>query len=179
MGAPAGASTFARMGLQDLVAENSLIVVGEVVSSRSYWNGPRTIILTDVQVSVSEILKGKLGEPEITVTLPGGTVDGETVAVIGGAELTPGSSYVLFLRQGDLPGARGVRVIREHSQGVFEIQLAKDGLHAISQATRLSLIPDGLGNTVALGGAQGMPFQSMRQSVRDLAERGARKEVKP
>jgi hypothetical protein len=179
VGAPAGASTFARVGLDDLVAANGLIVVGEVLSTRSYWNDPGTLILTEVQVAVSEILEGRLGEPEITVTLPGGTVRGETVAVVGGAELIPGSSYVLFLSKGDLPGAGGVRVVREHSQGVFEIQLGKEGLRAISQAARLALVPDGLGNAVALGGAQGMPFQAMRQSVRDLVERGARKEVKP
>lgn len=177
--APAGASTFVRVGLDYLVAQNGLIVVGEVLSTRSYWNDPGTLILTDVQISVSEVLKGRLADHEITVTIPGGTVGHDTIAVVGGAELVQGSSYVLFLQKGNLPGASGVRVVRDHSQGIFEIQLGKDGLRAISQAARMGLVPDAFGNATVPGGAPGMPFQAMRQSVRDLVERGAgRKEVK-
>jgi hypothetical protein len=178
IGAPAGASTFARVGLDYLVAENGMIVVGEVLGTRSYWNDPGTLILTEVQVSVSEVLKGRVAGHEITVTLPGGTVGDETVAVIGGAELIPGKSYVLFLQKGDLPGAGGVYVVRDHSQGVFDVQMGKDGLRAVSQATHMELVSDGFGNVTAPGGAPGMPFQSMRRSIRELAARGAgRKEV--
>jgi hypothetical protein len=177
IGTPAGASTFARVDLDDLVAENGLIVVGEVLSTRSYWNDPGTLILTDVQVAVSEVLKGKLADHEITVTLPGGTVGDDTISVIGGAELIPGNAYVLFLQKGDLPGASGALVVRDHSQGVFEIRMDKDGLRAVSQAVRLNLVPDALGRALPPGGAQGMPFQAVRQSILDLAPRGGRREV--
>lgn len=176
----ASASTFARVGLDYLAAQNSLIVVGEALSARSYWNDPGTLILTDVQVSVSEVLKGKLAEPEITVTLPGGKVGDDTVAVLGGAELVPGNFYVLFLRKGDLPGAQGVLVVREHSQGVFELQLGKDDLQAVSQAVRMNLIPDAFGNATTPGGGPGMPLEVMRQSIRTQVERtAAPKEEKP
>lgn len=179
VGAPASASTFVRVGLDYLVTGNGLVVVGEVSSTRSYWNDPGTLILTDVQVSVSEVLKGRLKDHEITVTLPGGTVGDDTIAVLGGAELIPGNSYVLFLEKGDLPGASGVHVVRDHSQGVFELRLDKNGLRAVSQAARMSLVPDALGNATVPGGAPGQPFQAMRQSIRDLVERRAdRKEVK-
>jgi hypothetical protein len=169
--APAGASTFVRVGLDYLVAQNGLIVAGEVLSARSYWNDPGTLILTDVQVSVSEVLKGRLEDPEITVTIPGGTVGDDTIAVLGGAELIPGHPYVLFLQKGDLPGASGVHMVRDHSQGIFEIKLGKDGLRAVSQAVRMELIPDAFGNKTAPGGGPGLPFQALRQSVRDLVVR--------
>lgn len=178
LGAPAGASTFVRVGLDYLVAENGLVVVGEVLSTRSYWNDPGTLILTDVQISVSEVLKGRWADHEITVTIPGGTVGDDTIAVLGGAELMQGNSYVLFLQKGNLPGASGVRTVRDHSQGVYEIRLGKDGLRAISQAVRMELVPDAFGNAAAPGGAPGMPLQALRQSVRDLVERSGRKEVK-
>ena len=178
-GAPASASTFARVGLDYLVAENGLIVVGEVLSTRSYWNEPGTFILTDVQVSVSEVLRGRLGDHEITVTLPGGTVGDESVAVIGGAELILGKSYVLFLQKGDLPGASGVYVVRDHSQGIFDIRMGKDGLRAVSQAVHKELVPDAFGNATAPGEGPGMPFQAMRQAIRDLVKQGVgHKEVK-
>jgi len=170
--APAGASTFLRVGLDYLVAQNGLIVVGDALSTSSYWNEPGTLILTDVRFSVSEVLRGKLADREITVTLPGGTVDGETIAVIGGAEMIPGNSYVLFLQQGNLPGVRGVRVVRDYAQGIFEIHPDREGARAVSQAVRMKLIPDAFGNATAPGGVQGLPLQGLRQSVHDLVERG-------
>jgi hypothetical protein len=175
-GTPAAASTFAPVSLDYLVAENGLVVVGEVLSARSYWNEPGTIILTDVKVAVSEVLKGKLEDPEITVTIPGGTVGDDSIALIGGAELLPGRSYVLFLRNGALPGAGGLSIVRDHSQGVFEIQMGREGLHVLSQAVRMQVVPDVLGNAKA-GGAPGMPFQVLRQSVRELADRDGHREV--
>lgn len=179
-GAQAGASTFARVGLDYLVAENSMIVVGEVLSTRSYWNEPGTLILTDAQVVVSETLKGRVESHEITVTLPGGTVGDDTVAVIGAAELTPGKAYILFLQKGELPGASGVLIVRDHSQGIFDIQTGKDGLRAVSQAVRMNLVADARGNEKAPGGFAGMPFQEIRQAIRNLVKLGVgRKEVRP
>ncbi|HEV7670143.1 MAG TPA: hypothetical protein VGS22_16620 [Thermoanaerobaculia bacterium] len=178
-GMPAGASTFGRVGLDYLVAENDLIVLGEVLSARSYWNGPGTLILTDVQVSVSETLKGKT-EQEITVTLPGGTVGDDRVAVLGGAELIPGNSYVLFLRQGELPGVKDVRVVRDHSQGVFELQLGKNGLRVVSQAARLNIVPDAFAQATTSDEGPGLQLRALRQSILDLVARGTgSKEVKP
>jgi hypothetical protein len=176
---PADASSFARVGLDYLVSQNGLVVQGEVLSTRSYWNDPGTLILTDVQISVTEVLKGRWSNPEITVTIPGGTVGDDTIAVLGGAELKPGKPYVLFLQRGELPGIRGVYVVPDHSQGVFEIQSRQGGPRAVSQAVRLALVPDAFGNAETPGGAPGMPLQAMRRSVRELVERGGRREVKP
>lgn len=177
-GVPAGASSFARVGLDYLVAQNGLVVEGKVLSTRSYWNDPGTLILTDVEISVTDVLKGRWRHQEITVTIPGGTVGDDTIAVMGGAELVRGKSYVLFLQKGELPGARGVYVVRDHSQGVFEIQSGQDGPRAVSQAARLALLPDAFGKVGTPGGAPGLPLQALHQTVRDLAERAGRKEVK-
>lgn len=176
---PASGSTFVRVDLDYLVAENSTIVIGEAVEAHSYWNEPGTLILTDVRVVVSEVLKGKLDQPEVTVTLPGGKVGDVASVVVGGAELIPGKSYVLFLRQGSLPGAAGVRTVSDHSQGVFEVRKTRDGLRAVSQAARMGLVPDFQGKAQPPGGAEGMPFNAVVQSVRELvAQRSGRREVK-
>lgn len=174
-GVPASASTFARIGLDHLVAGNGLIVVGEVVGARSYWNESRTFILTDVRFAVSEILKGSTATREITVTLPGGKVDDLTSVVVGAADLSPGNWYVLFLRQGDLLGARDVLYVRDHSQGVFHLEIAGDGVRAVSQARRHELLPDLAGIRQPVGGAEGMPVIRLIESVRELAGR----EVQP
>ena len=173
-GAPADASTFARIGLDHLVAGNGLIVVGEVVGARSYWNDARTFILTDVRIATKDVLKGNPRTRDLTVTILGGTVDDLTTLIIGGAELTPGKSYVLFLDEDNLPGAKAVPTVREHSQGVFEIVRARDGMRAISQAKGHRLVPDALGFVDPAGGEEGFLLDTMIQSIRKMADRPSR-----
>jgi hypothetical protein len=177
---PVGASTFARVGIDYLVAENETVVVGEVLAGRSYWNEAGTFILTDVRMAVSEVLKGSIETREITVTVPGGRV-GDLISVIdGGAELMPGKWYVLFLDRVDMMGVRGALAVHDHCQGAFDVEMARDGLRAVSQARRHGLRPDTAGDAAPVGGAEGMPFTALIQKVRELAgqERDSRREVK-
>ena len=175
---PASASRFVRVDMDHLVAGSETVVVGEVLEAHSYWTASGTFILTDAKVAVSEVLKGNLNLREITVTLPGGSVGELSTVVVGGAELQPGTSYVLFLRRGNLPGAAGVHMVRDHSQGVFELVAGKDGPRAVSQARAHGLVPDAFGAVEAPGGAEGLSLKVMKQTVRKLAARGGRKEVK-
>jgi hypothetical protein len=177
--APASATTLIRQGLDELVANNGTIVVGEVLDTYSYWNMEGTFILTDVRVAVQEVLKGDPETRELTVTVMGGSVGDLTTLIVGGAELVPQKPYVLFLDPGDLPGAEGVRTVRYHSQGVFEIEMSRDGLRAISQASRQPLAPDARGMVEAPGGLEGIPLVDMMRSVRALADhpQGLRREV--
>ena len=176
---PASASTFIRQSLDDLVADNATIVVGEVVDLNSYWNDESTFILTDVRFEATEVLKGDRRETDLAITVLGGSVGDLTTVIVGGAELVPGKSYLLFLDQDDLPGVLGVRTVREHSQGVFDIVRARDGMRAISQANRHPLYPDALGFVDPPGGAKGFLLDHMLRSIREnVNARGARQEVK-
>ena len=178
--APADATTLIRQSLDHLVADNATIILGEVLDTTSYWNAEGTFILTDVRIVPLEVLKGNASNRELTVTIMGGTVLDLTTLILGGTELIPGKAYVLFLNQEDLPGAKGVRTVRDHCQGVFDLVLAKDGVRAVSQANRHPLVPDENGYVEPPGGAQGIPLEAMRQSIRELARnpQGARREVK-
>ncbi len=169
--APAGATTLMRAGLEKLVAENATIVVGDVVESRSYWNADATFIMTDVQFAVSEVVKGRPQNREITVTLMGGQVGDLTTLIIGGPELIPGRAYVLFLNEENLPGVQNALTVRDLVQGTFDLVLAKDGVRAVSQANSHPLLPDAKGYAVAPGGGEGMPLTTLIQSIREQAER--------
>ncbi|HYN23348.1 MAG TPA: hypothetical protein VE078_20500 [Thermoanaerobaculia bacterium] len=174
--APAGATTLIRESLDELVAGNRAIVVGEVVDASSYWNEDHTFILTDVRIATYESLKGDAGQ-EFTVTLMGGHVGDLTTLIVAGAELIPGRSYLLFLNEENLPGKRALTV-RDHVQGAFDIKMGRDGLRAVSQAGRHPLVPDRQGYTEAPGGVEGMPLNAMRQSIREAVDRQrARQEV--
>lgn len=172
------ASSFGRVGLDYLVSENDLVVAGEAVEAHSYWNEPGTLILTEVRLVVSEVLKGALDENEIFVTVPGGTVANRTNLVVGGADLEPGHSYVLFLRTADLPGAPGVRTVSDHCQGVFVIEPGEDGPRAVSQSVGRELASDAEGVSAPVGGSEGLPLDLIRRSVRELAAHDGRPEAK-
>jgi hypothetical protein len=169
--APAGATTLIRAGLEDLTAINETIVVGEVLSAESRWNDEGTFILTDVRIAALEVLKGRVGERELAVTLMGGSVGDLTTLIVGGADLVPGGSYVLFLSRADLPGAPRALTVRDHSQGAFDVLLRDGTLRAVSQANRLPLLPDVFGESGPPGGAQGLVLEEMVESVRELAGR--------
>ncbi len=176
--APAGATTLVRAGLEDLTATNETIVVGEVLSAHSYWNDEGTFILTELRVAPVEVLKGRVSGRELAVTLMGGTVDDLTTLIVGGARLVPGGSYVLFLDRTDLPGAPRALTVRDHGQGAFDVVLRDGVLRAVSQASRLALLPDVFGEAGAPGGAEGLVFEEMVESIRELAGRrgGPRRE---
>lgn len=177
--APASATTLIRESLDGLVAGNRAIVVGEVVDASSYWNEDHSFILTDVRVAVHEAIKGNVKDREITVTIMGGRVGEITTLIVGGPELIPGNSYVLFLNEENLPGAERALTVRDLCQGTFDVSIGRGGLRAISQANRQPLLPDARGSFEAEGGAEGFPMSSMIQSIRDMVGRdSARREVK-
>jgi hypothetical protein len=178
--APASATTLIRESLDQLVAGNATVILGEVVDVSSHWNDDGTFILSDVHIAPQEVFKGEVSERELTITIMGGTVGDLTKLIVGGAELIPGKAYVLFLNEADLPGANSVRTVRDHVQGAFDIVLAKDGVRAVSQANRHPLLPDAKGLVEPPGGAKGIPLDTLRQSIRDLVKnpQGTRREVK-
>lgn len=173
--APASATSLVRASLDELVAGNGAVVLGEVLDTYSYWNAERTFILTDVRFKATEVLKGNPLDRDLTITMMGGTVGETTTLIIGTAELVPGNSYVLFLNDEDLPGAKGVRTVRDHAQGAFNVVMAGRGLRAVSQANRHPLVPDKSGYFDAAGGPEGYPLGAMMQSVRESAGRDGRR----
>jgi hypothetical protein len=174
MAAPAGATTLQRTSLERLTARSGTIVIGEVVDARAYWNAGKTFILTDVRIAPSHVLKGAAEGRELTVTLMGGTVEGRTALVLCGPKLAVGQSYVLFLNEGNLPGAQGVPTVRALCQGVFDVVKAQGGsLKAVSQAQGQPLVPDAAGLAEAPGGAEGLPLPAMIRSIEDAVAREA------
>lgn len=171
--APASATTLRRASLDELVAGNGTIVVGEVVGARSYWNAAKNFILTDVRFEVSDVLKGEPKGKEITITIMGGRVGDKTTLIIGGPQLIPGNSYVLFLNEENLPGVQGATTVRDLVQGAFDLKIGREGLRAVSQANGHPLVPDNLGYIDAAGGVDGVPLVAMMRSIREIASKPA------
>lgn len=176
--APASATSLVRVGLDELVADNGTIVMGHVLDAVTRWNDDHTFMLTDVRVAVEETVKGRVKSEILTLTLMGGRIGDMTTLIIGGAQLVPGNSYVLFLNREELPGARALTV-RDHVQGVFDIVPGRTGPRAVSQAIHHPLVPNFVGNVEPPGGKEGLVLEEMIQSIRVIEQRLAgRREVK-
>jgi hypothetical protein len=167
----ASATTLIRMGLDELVAQNALVVQGRVVDVHSYWNAEGTFVLTDVTLAVDRVLKGSLaeGQEDVTITVMGGTVGEKTVLIVGGPELQDEASYVLFLNTEELPGAPAAVTVRDLCQGTFDVIGTPAGPRAVSQATRHPLLPDARGTADAPGGTLGIELEALVGQVRNLA----------
>ena len=158
--APSGASTFIRQGLDRLAADNELILHGRVQEIRSYWDQDHSFIFTDVRVHPSQLLKGTAAG-DVTFTLMGGTVGGITTLIVDGADLVPGSDYVLFLSRVELPGGERRLTVRDFAQGAFDLEHGR----AFSQALGHPLLPDGEGRSEAPGGLDGLPLDELVRQV--------------
>ena len=177
--APANATTMIRQSLDDLTGSSSRIVVGDVLETHSYWNQDGTHILTDVRFVASEVLKGDLGDLDFTITLPGGWVGDQGIVFVGGAELIQGRSYLLFLNETRMPGGARALTVRDFVQGAFDLGRGPGGTRAVSQAVRHPLLSDRAGQVEPPGGREGMPYEALVGSIREIVERqgGSRREV--
>ena len=166
---PAGATTLIRQGLDQLTAGNEAVVYGRVLDIHSYWSSDHDMIMTDVRVRASQVLKGDRAAREISFTLLGGTVGDITTLVIGGPDLVPGSDYILFLNRERLHGERTVLTVRDLVQGAFEIADLGAGRRVYSQALAHGLLPDAQGLSDPPGGAEGLAVDEMLTQIRRLA----------
>jgi len=164
--APSAATSLIRQGLDQLTLQNELVLRATVLDIHSYWNTGHTLILTDVHTRPGLVLKGAAAG-DVTFTVMGGTVGEVTTLIVGGADLAPGSEYVMFLAHADLPGAAHRLTIRDHAQGVFEIVHGR----AFSQALADPLLPDAQGETAVPGGEQGLALDDLVHQVHAQSNR--------
>lgn len=101
--APVGASASQVLALDipDLTRAADQVVVAEVLSSTSAWDGERRRIVTTVELNVAEAWKGAVpGDGRLRIVQPGGTVDGVEMRVHGIPAFSAGERAVVFLRGG-------------------------------------------------------------------------------
>ena len=145
----AGATTMVHLDTHALAQQSHQIVIGRVAATRAHWNESHTRIVTDVDVDVSEALKGSPAT-RVTLTQLGGEVDGVRVSVAGCAAFKPGEEALFFVWH----DAKGRSQLTGLAQGKFEIERdAKTGAayvqraapgFAVREVQRLSAVPAGV-----------------------------------
>lgn len=116
--------------LETLGAESPVVVRGEVVGVRSYWNSTRTRILTETSVQVTERYKGA-ASGLVQVVQMGGELDGIRMTVAGSLAWQPGEDVVLFLED-SLPGRYRVAGFSQGKFGV--VRDPRTGVERVVQA---------------------------------------------
>jgi len=85
-----------RYSLGELTAGSEIIVEGRVTHTWTAWDRKHTFIWTHYEVQTGEVLKG-FSAAAITVSEPGGALDGVQQLFSGAIPYTIGEHVVLFL----------------------------------------------------------------------------------
>jgi hypothetical protein len=152
----ASATTMLRADLPELAQTSDAIVHGTVRRVESRWSGDGRRIVTDVEIQVTEALKGQTGQAGSTVlvTQPGGRVGDIGQRVSGLAAFAPGEEVVVFLER------RGKQAFRVSGmvQGKYQVQRTGDGKSAMA-------VPEPTGDALLLDPDSRQPTASSLRSM--------------
>jgi hypothetical protein len=93
--ASAPATTVEELSFDEIVSTSSSIVHGKVVRARAAWDPERVAIWTHYEIQVEDALKGGARQV-LTVSEPGGEIDGMHVQVAGAPRYELGEEVVVF-----------------------------------------------------------------------------------
>ncbi|MCY4074228.1 MAG: hypothetical protein OXH04_02215 [Acidobacteria bacterium] len=97
LAAPVRGTTVEPLTFSEVVDGADVIAVGAVSAVTETWDAEREVPLTEVTVSVLEVLKGEVGGAELTLQFLGGpTPGGATLDVAGMPDFAVGDRAVLF-----------------------------------------------------------------------------------
>ncbi|MCY1076615.1 hypothetical protein [Archangium lansingense] len=149
----ASATTMLRADLPELAQTSDTIVHGTVRRVESRWSGDGRRIVTDVEIQVTEALKGQTGST-VLVTQPGGRVGDIGQKVSGLAAFTPGEEVVVFLER------KGTRAFRVSGmvQGKYQVQRSEGGKSVMA-------VPEPTGDVLLLDPDTRQPTASSQRSL--------------
>ncbi|HKQ97074.1 MAG TPA: hypothetical protein VJV75_04290 [Candidatus Polarisedimenticolia bacterium] len=112
----AGASTFLKQNVSDLIRSSQGVVHARVTEVRAEWNADHTFIFSYVTLEVKRTLAGTKRAYE-TVRVPGGVVDGYRVVMEGAPSFEVGDNVVVFIGAWD----DGALMVEGYYQGMSKV----------------------------------------------------------
>jgi hypothetical protein len=161
----AGATTIARMNLDELTRAAHVVARGKCVSSEARFDNGN--IWTFTTFEVEETLKGS-AVGQITIRLPGGKVGHLTSTVDAVPQFRAGEEAYLFLE----PTAAGDLSVTSWVQGTFRVRRdAATAKETVTQDTAAVAVFDPATRQFKANGVRNMPVEEFRQNVRDAVNR--------
>lgn len=144
---------------RQIAAGSAHVVVAVVEEARARWNDQHTLIFTDYSLRVEDRLRGEAPE-RITVSMPGGMLDGQGHDVCVSVPLEAGSRYLLFLKDLD---QRSMVPITGGWQGAFREVSGPRGKRMAAHDPR--------GETPGRSLEAGVEFSKVIRDTRELLKR--------
>ncbi|WP_309891441.1 hypothetical protein [Archangium sp.] len=172
LGLSASATTLLRADLPELARTADTIVHGTVRRVESRWSGDGRRIVTDVEIQVTEALKGQ-ASGSVLVTQPGGRVGDIGQKVSGLASFTPGEEVVLFLER---RGPEAFRVAGM-AQGKYQVQRSGEGTRALAvpEPTGDVLLVDPDTRQATASSARPLSLEELKASIRTALQQSPTK----
>jgi hypothetical protein len=168
----ANAAVVPRIAAEELAAQSERIVHGRVQRSWAAWDAGHKYIWTHYEIAVAEMVRGPHAAT-VTVSEPGGSLDGMNMRTSGTLPYAVGEDAVLFLYRTPIGYWRTVG----GPQGKFTVS-AQGRVHIDSSGMALAEPAGGMGPGTPLAALEGIPTSDFLSSVRRLAAahpyRGAR-----
>lgn len=115
------------MSTEELTRESEVVIRGEVAEVKSQWSEDGESIITRANVTIKNIIKGKLVSDTITVEYEGGELEEIGLWVEDVSPLETGEDVILFLKRSAESGKMGdAHSIVGSAQGQYRI--SKDGI---------------------------------------------------
>ncbi|NIT59957.1 MAG: hypothetical protein GWN00_28180 [Aliifodinibius sp.] len=166
------ATMIEKMSLNEIVNQSDLIIEGTVSTIESHWNEERTMIYTEVGITIQRIEKGSIKDSTITIRFIGGRVGNKAVIALGTPVFNKHEQVLLMLKEisaqslnfflGEQTTARlndAYSIVGWH-QGYFNIFTdATNGQKMLKQykATKLDLV----GNISEKFNLQNLPYSKL------------------
>jgi hypothetical protein len=155
-------TTLLAVDLPALSSSAELIVVGTVRASAPRLTQDGRRIITDTEIQISEVLKGKADGTTVIVMQAGGIVGDVGQRVEGTARFTVGEEVVVFLDR------RGTErfAVTAMSQGKFRVERSTDGkaAYAVPEGSTSMLI-DPLTQKETSSPLKSMPLAELKAKI--------------
>ncbi len=168
IGLPVGATTLLRTDVAELSSASDTIVQGTVRRVQSRGSGDGRRIVTDVEIEVTDTLKGQPGGT-VLVTQPGGKVGDIGQVVHGLATFSPGEEVIVFLEKRGKVSFQ----VSSMAQGKFQVRRDADGktVLAVPESTGDTLLLDPVTRQPTTSAMKPVPLTELKASVRTALQR--------
>ncbi|WP_223634652.1 hypothetical protein [Corallococcus sp. EGB] len=164
-GLPVGATTMLRTDVPQMAQTSDTVVQGVVRRVQSRWSGDKRRIITDVEIQVTESLKGQPGGT-VLVTQPGGRMGDIGQVVSGLASFSEGEEVVVFLEK---RGAAAFQ-LSGMAQGKYEVRRTGPSAMAVPSSTGDAVLIDPKTRQETVSNAQTMSLAELKATVRAVVQ---------
>lgn len=162
---PCFGTSIVQVSLEETVQHAEWIVSGDVVRNWCDWDSGHRFIWTHTEMAVREKWKGDPGST-VTVSEPGGVVDGQGMAIAGMVRYAPGEHVVVFLYRTRIGLIRTVGL----AQGKLMVD-SRGLVHASPSGAPLVKVAGAAAGT-AIGELEGNRVSAVRERISSLIAAG-------